>query len=787
MMTLINRAILYFVAAAILLVGSMAQAALVSKETAVSEVKRRAFIKAAMRSIPEGGEDKTLSPYFFVMSDDPSVDQMPMKSTRADVDIAGVIADVKVTQVYKNEGKSTLEAIYIFPASTRAAVYAMKMTVGNRVIDAEIKEREQARKEYEKAREEGKTASLLEQQRPNVFQMNVANILPGDVIKVEMKYTELLVPTDNVYEFIYPTVVGPRYSNVKEADAPAGEHWIENPYMHSGEKATYTFGLDLNINTGIPISKLVCPSHKIGAEYAGKTRVHVAVPESKDAGNRDFVVKYSLAGGKIESGLLLYQGKDENFFLMMMEPPTRVQSTQIVPREYVFIIDISGSMHGFPLDVTKKLMRNLFSKLKPTDYFNVLLFAGSNAVLSEKSLPASKENTEKAIAVVEKQQGGGGTELVPALKRAMNLPRREGTSRIVVIATDGYVSVEKDAFKLIRDNLGKANLFSFGIGSSVNRHLIEGMARAGMGEPFVILNKGEAGEKAAKFMKYIESPVLQGIKVKFKGFDAYGVEPGSAPDLFALKPVVVYGKYKGEPQGSIVVTGSMPGKKYERTMAVTPAMQSPQNSALRYLWARERIRDLSDMNTLEKSDARVKEITSLGLKYNLMTEYTSFVAVDKVVRADGKVVKVKQPLPMPEGVSDLAVGQGYAAGMAMKTMALPIIPSEEREDRALVKIGNVAVSKVTVDQGADPLLTADVVKKAIDLKKIRTCYEKAGKITIRIYIDSAGRVSKAETVKNTIGSKSMESCVLKRIKSLVFKKPSTSKQVVVSIVLDFTA
>ncbi len=157
--------------------------------------------------------DKTLSPYFFVKSDDPAVDQLPLQSTSAIVNISGVIADVEVTQGYKNEGERPLEAIYIFPASTRAAIYGMKMIIGERTINAIVRTRDKARHEYELAKQQGKSASLLEQQRPNVFQINVANIMPGDVVRVELSYTELLVPADRVYEFVYPTVVGPRYSN----------------------------------------------------------------------------------------------------------------------------------------------------------------------------------------------------------------------------------------------------------------------------------------------------------------------------------------------------------------------------------------------------------------------------------------------------------------------------------------------------------------------------------------------------------------------------------------------
>ena len=312
--------------------------------------------------------NKTLSPYFFVTSEDSTVDPLPLKSTRADVNVAGVIADVVVTQVYMNEGKKTLEAIYIFPASTRAAVYGMKMTIGERTLVATIKEREEARRTYEEAKQQGKSASLLEQQRPNVFQMNVANILPGDVIQVELKYTELLIPNDGVYEFIYPTVVGPRYSNQSASGAPPSEKWVENPYLRQGKSPTYSFDIKINLMAGLPIREMTCSSHKVTIHYDGSSRASVNLdPSETTGGNRDFILKYQLAGGKIESGLLLSGGENENFFLLMLQPPKRVTAPQIPPREYIFIVDVSGSMYGFPLDMSKRLLKDLIGRLRPTD------------------------------------------------------------------------------------------------------------------------------------------------------------------------------------------------------------------------------------------------------------------------------------------------------------------------------------------------------------------------------------------------------------------------------------
>lgn len=626
-----------------------------------------------------GSADKTLSPYFYIPGGDPRADGLPLKSTRADVDIAGVIADVRVTQLYKNEGTRPIEAIYVFPASTRAAVYAMKMTIGERVIKARIKTKADARKTYQQAKQAGKSASLLEQHRPNVFQMNVANIMPGDEIKVELSYTESLVPIDRVYEFVYPTVVGPRYTEHPAAGAPASERWTQNPYLKEGKDAPYEFDILVTMNSGLPIKDIRSTSHKVDVTYKGAKRAVISLAGTqKTGGNRDYILNYRLAGDAIESGLLLYKGDKENFFLLMLEPPKRITRAAIPGREYIFIMDVSGSMRGFPLDVSKELLRDLIGGLRPEDRFNVLLFASSSRVLSTQSLPALSANVHKAIRFIDTQRGGGGTRILSALKRALALPKTAGYSRTIVIVTDGYVSVEAETFELIRNNLGEANMFAFGIGSSVNRHIIEGMARMGMGEPYIVTKKQEARAIAGAFRKVIASPVLTDIKVEFKGLDVYDVEPPSVPDVLAERPVVVFGKWRGKAKGKVVVTGVTGREEYRAVLEVQEFAPSKKNSALKYLWARHRIATLSDFNRLAPNSDRAGEVTALGLQYNLLTAYTSFVAVDTEVRNTlGKYQTVKQPLPLPQGVPNSAVGGSYQAKQMMrKSMAASPPPSK---------------------------------------------------------------------------------------------------------------
>jgi len=601
--------------------------------------------------------DKTLSPYFFVEGD-PKLDHLPLKDTRVQIDVSGVIADVKVLQTYRNEGSRPINARYVFPASTRAAVYSMRMRIGDQVIVAKIKEREQAKQEFDKAKQEGKSASLLEQNRPNVFSMSLANLMPGDQVEIELRYTELLAPTDGVYEVVYPTVVGPRYSSQPESSAPQEDQWVKSPYLHQGEKPTSALHISARISAGVPIQDLSCVSHKISPQWPSPTIAQLSLDEADQfQGNRDFILRYRLTGEKIASGLLLYEGKDENFFLYMAQPPERVTSADIPAREYIFVVDVSGSMDGFPLNTAKRLLRDLIGQLRPTDLFNVVLFAGDSAALSAKSLPADQQNISKAIRLIEQQRGSGGTELLAAVKQAMSLPREAKVSRSIVLVTDGYVSGEQGVFDYIRENLNQCNVFSFGIGTSVNRHLIEGVAKAGMGEPFVVTQEAEASVVADKFREYIQTPLLTDIQVSAKGFDIYDVRPERLPDLFARRPVILYGKWRGSVKGTFELRGKTGQGNYVTGLDVAGVQPDEANGALRYLWARTRIAELSDYGAGNSIADRIKEITDLGLKYNLLTQYTSFIAVREVVRnTQGPAEDVDQPLPLPEGVSDLAVG-----------------------------------------------------------------------------------------------------------------------------------
>jgi Ca-activated chloride channel family protein len=630
----------------------------------VSIGRRLVLLIALVLSLPalaseQSAAEHSESPYFAVQSDDPAVDRLPLKVTKVEVRVLGVIADVRVVQQYRNEGTRALEARYVFPGSTRAAVYGMTVRLGERELQAQIREKQKAQQEYQQAKSSGKTAALLEQQRENVFQMNVANILPGDVVDVELRYTELLLPTDGVYSFFFPTVVGPRYNGSAGSESHKAGPWGSTPYLPEGEATRDAFSLAVELQSPVPLADIRSPSHKIELQQSTPSQARVSL--GSDAGqsnNRDFILDYRLSGASFESGVLLSKGAEENFFLALIAPPAKVQSQMLVPREYIFVVDISGSMHGFPLDTTKRLLKNLLGRLRPVDSFNVLLFSGSSSMLADKSQAATPANIATALDMLDTQMGSGGTELLPALRKTLAVPSDPERARSFVVVTDGFVSVEREAFELVRNNLDKANMFAFGIGSSVNRQLIEGLARAGQGEPFVVLNEAAADEQAERLRQMIDAPVLANPQVRFAGLQVYDVEPVVLPDLFAQRPLVVFGKWRGEAHGSLQVEGRGAAGPYRVEVPIRPEMASASNQALGYLWARHKVASLTDQETLEGDYAHSQAILDLGLKYNLLTAYTSFIAVDEQVRNPdpAAAASVKQPLPLPQSVSNQAIG-----------------------------------------------------------------------------------------------------------------------------------
>ena len=381
----------------------------------------------------------------------------------------------------------------------------------------------------------------------------------------------------------------------------------------------------------MPIDELLCPSHRTQVDWEDGDTARVGLdPAETDGGNRDYILRYRLQGKQVQTGLLLYPGQpgqDENFFLLMVQPPRRVEPRQIPPREYIFVLDVSGSMHGFPLDTAKTLMRELIGGLRPTRQLQRASCSRAARGCSRRGrCPPRRRTSRMRSRRSSASRGAAERSWARRWTSAMALPETKGVSRSTIVVTDGFIDAEAAVFEQIRTRLNRSNLFAFGIGSSVNRHLIEGMAHAGQGEPFVVTEPAEAQAVAKSFQDYVRSPVLTHVAVEPTDFQTYDVEPLSVPDLFAERPLIVFGKWRGKPSGTIRVTGLGGEGRYEKVFDVAEAKPSAGNQALRYLWARARVARLADYGADDSDDTR-NAVTALGLKYELLTAYTSFVAV----------------------------------------------------------------------------------------------------------------------------------------------------------------
>jgi Ca-activated chloride channel family protein len=620
----------------------------------------------------------------------------PLKHTDVKATITGFLARVTVTQEFENPFQDKIEAVYTFPLPQDSAVDDMTILVGERTIRGKIKEREEARKIYEAARNAGYVAALLDQERPNIFTQAVANIEPGKKVTVTISYVETLKYEEGSYEFSFPMVVGPRYVP-GNATGKSGGGWapdtdqvpdasrITPPVTPEGTRAGHDISLAVSIDAGVPIQGLAAKLHDVITERPSASRAEVRLAKKAVIPNKDFVLNYEVAGKKIEDTILTHHDQKNGFFAMILQPPERVTVEDVTPKELVFVLDTSGSMSGFPIEKAKETMKLALEGLYPRDTFNLITFSGDTHVLFPAPVAATPENLRKAQESLASRQGGGGTEMMKAIQTALAPSDSQEHVRIVCFMTDGYIGNDMAIIDEIQKH-PNARIFSFGIGNSVNRFLLDKMAEHGRGEVEYVTLQDNGSAAARRFHERVRNPLLTDISIDWSGLPVSDVYPKRIPDLFSAKPVILTGRYSSAAHGDIVLRGKMSGRDFERRIPVKFSTSASEHEVLSKLWARTRIDDLmaSDYAGIQQGAAKPEvkqQITRLGLDYRLMTQFTSFVAVEEqVITEGGKPRRVDVPVEMPEGVSYEGVfGQGNerearnmpaVAGLAYKRAAL---------------------------------------------------------------------------------------------------------------------
>ncbi len=569
---------------------------------------------------------------------------VPLKDTKVTASITGFVAQVNVRQEFTNSFAEAIEAVYTFPLSQNGAVDSMTMTIGTRTIRGKIMKREEAREVYEAAKSAGKTASLLDQERPNIFTQAVANIMPGESIIIEISYVEMLNYEDGQYEFVFPMVVGPRYVPGSVRDAAN----ITPPVAPS--RAGHDISVEVNINSGVPVESIRSTSHNIQQINVSPAIANVSLQNEKTIPNKDFILRYDVTGKRIEDAVLAHRSESGGFFSLILQPPDIPAAEDRTPKEIVFVLDTSGSMYGFPIEKAKEAMLLSLDGLYPEDTFNLITFAGSTQVLFDGPVQATRGNLERAKAFLASQYGGGGTEMMTAIKAALAPSSSPSHLRIVCFMTDGYIGNEDQIIAEIQRH-PNARVFSFGIGSSVNRFLLDKMAEAGKGEAEYVSLNDDGSKAARRFYERVRSPLLTDLSIDWNGMPVSDVYPAKFGDLFSAKPVIVNGRFASGARGTIKLKGTLAGQPYVREIAVELPDSEPANGVLASLWARKRIDQLSSLDAKNIDEVNA-QITNLGLEFGLLTKFTSFVAVEEqIVNHNGTPTRVEVPVEIPEGIN----------------------------------------------------------------------------------------------------------------------------------------
>lgn len=598
----------------------------------------------------------------------------PLEHTDVRAAISGDIARVTVTQRFRNHLSSAIEAIYTFPLSEKAAVDRMHMKIGERIIVGQVKEREAARAAYDAAKQQGKTAALLDQERPNIFTQSVANVQPGDVIEVTLSYVEYLKHEADDYEFSFPMTVGPRY--VPGAVLPGGAGTtqvpdagaISPPLAPEGARAGHDIALEVLVDAAMPLGEVKSALHRVKIERPGESRAIVRLEREQEIPNRDFVLNYRVKGEGIREGVLVHRGEQGGYFTLWLQPPAEAAPREAVAKELVFVIDCSGSMSGFPIEKAKDTMARCIADLTGADTFNLVSFAGGMGYCFETAVPANRENKAKAQAYLANLQGGGGTEMLPAVQAALAPPYAKDRLRTVCFMTDGFIGNDMEILDAIQRRADRARVFSFGIGNGVNRFLIEGMAREGRGAAEIVTIESDAAAAVARFQKRIQRPVLTNITIDTGGLVADLVPaPEKLPDLFAGQPLRVTGRWERPGSGTITVRGETARGAFARKVDVVFPEAAPEHDALVSLWARGQVEALMAADWLGIQQGQPKaeikqQIIDLGVNYSIVTQYTSFIAIEETARGKGQPATIGVPVELTDGVSREGIGGGGFGG-----------------------------------------------------------------------------------------------------------------------------
>ncbi len=602
---------------------------------------------------PEEADDESLAPVYRELPErcgsirteqDGEERAFPPKETDYRVGIRGDLAAVTVEQTFVNSTDSTIDAVYQFPLNRRAAVYAMTMHVGERVVRATIEKEQEAREAYERANRRDKKAALLSQERPNWFTQRVANLEAGQQVRVTLRYVHPLPREEGAYQFVAPTRLGKRYGDGASArnDLVFGDG--ESEAVSAPSERGSKVSVEVRIEAPMPVRRIRSASHMLRLRKYDADDWRVDLARDGEMPDEHFRMSFETSGAEPEVGLNTYwdEEAEKGYFSLLMEPPRRPDPREISNREIVFVMDTSGSMQGEPIAKSKRFVKAALRELRRVrDSFRIVEFNNAASEFSSEPIEANDETVGEALEYVDELAAGGGTEYEPGLERALGPATPIGAVRLVVFLTDGKIGYEFEALRALRERVGEARLFGIGIGPSVNRYLLEEMGRMGrgfarfLGKDHPRRPEMKVGEEIEWIVDRIEAPILTDLRVDWGSLEVTGVSPKPVPDLFAGESVRVHGTYANPGEHTVKVHGTMGADRVMLPVTRKFPGSEGDGEAVELTWARQKIREtMHDLMGARLRDGGGtspevyrERIVDLGLEHSLVTQWTSFVAV----------------------------------------------------------------------------------------------------------------------------------------------------------------
>lgn len=584
---------------------------------------------------------------------------LPLKKTDVKIDVTAGIARTEVVQRFHNDLDRPLEAVYIFPLPSEAAVEDFEIRLDGRVIKSVVQEREEAKATYEKAKAEGKKTALLEQERPNLFTTSVANLLPGETVDICFSYIESLRFQKDRYDVTFPMVVGTRYipftfnaSGTPHATVTDADR-LNPPVLHPNMDPRHRLSIRVALN-GLPVKNVLSTTHAINVQELGDDQFDVTLANGSVVPNSEFSMAVHLRKSEAPAVSFVQSASDAAYGLLSVFPPIgKERKHKPLPKDVIFLIDTSGSMSGESIAQARSGLKRCLDILHPEDRFSIVRFSSDFTAFSPALREATPDKLDAAREYIAGLDSGGGTEMQPALHYVLSLlPDEESRMPLVIFLTDGDVGNEDSLINLLTHKLGDTRLFTFGIGSAPNEFLMHRMAEAGRGQSRFIRSHEDVGEVMGDFFQTLEAPVLTDVAVHWEGASVHSY-PERCPDIFYGRPLQLVSKSPGGFGGRVRITGQLDGEKQEYVVEIG-GNSVGEHTAIDKLYGRMQVKDLMvRLMQTDEPDCRgelEQAILKAALQHQLVTRYTSRVAVEeRVVVENGDLVSVKVPVAAPKG------------------------------------------------------------------------------------------------------------------------------------------